>query len=147
MFSFFDEESKGKVVSVLDGNTVQVLTLEGERHKILLYGIDSPDSGQNFSDHAKTLLSKLVLNRDITLVMRGKDRWGNRIGEIQIAGAHDPSSELVREGLAWTTEPNPEWELLKEHARNQGIGLWSDEHPMPPWLYRRQQSMMQPKSM
>ena len=145
MLSFTDEETKGKVVSVLDGNTVEVLTVEGERHKILLFGIDSPDSGQNFSDHAKTLLTKLVLNKDITLVLRGKDRTGTRMGEIQIPGAHDPRHELIREGLTWTTENNPEWEMLKEHARNQGLGLWSEEHPMPPWLYRRQQSMMQAK--
>ena len=142
------EKLKGKVTSVIDGNTVEIIAADGERYKILLHGIDSPDPGQNFAENAKKLLEKLLLNKSITITMHGKDRFGNRLGIIQIDGSPDPRRELIRAGLAWTTDgdPNGEFESLKNHAREQGLGLWSDENPTPPWLYRRQQTMLQAKS-
>ncbi|MDZ4713893.1 MAG: thermonuclease family protein [Cytophagales bacterium] len=147
MCSFSVDEIKGKVVSVLDGNTVEVLTTEGERRRILLHGIDSPDSGQNFSEPAKALLQKLVYEKEITLIIHGKDRKGNPLGELQVAGKPDPRRELIRQGLAWTTETIADFESVKESARKQGIGLWSEENPMPPWVFRRQQTMLAPKAM
>ncbi len=145
-FSFASEEIKGKVTSVIDGNTIEITLNSGEKYKVLLHGIDCPDLGQNFAENARTLLQKLLLNKNVTIVVRGKDRMGNRLGDIRVEGVPDPKRELIRTGLAWTTEQNDELESLKEHARVQGLGLWSDANPTPPWIFRRQQSMLQSKS-
>jgi len=50
--------------------------------------------------------------------------------------------------LAWTAERDPiqELETIKEKAREKGKGLWKEQDPTPPWIYRRQQSLTQPKS-
>jgi endonuclease YncB( thermonuclease family) len=63
-------------------------------------------------------------------------------------GELDPRVELLKQGLAWTSEkdPIPELESHRNEAQQKGKGLWKNDNPTPPWIFRRQQSMMQPKS-
>ena len=143
---FAGDEPKVKVTSVIDGNTIVILDNNGDQYKILLHGIDCPDSGQNFAVEAKRMLAGLVLDKQVTLVLNGKDRYGTRLGEIQAQGIPDPRYELVRTGPAWTTDSDEKLESLKQHARSQGIGIWTEENPTPPWLWRRQQSMLRSKT-
>ena len=142
------DEIAGKVVTVIDGNTLEVVGEDNETYKILLYGIDCPELEQEFGAKAKKLLEKLVLEKEVQITIHGKDRWGNRLGIILVNGKSDPRFELLKEGLAWTSERNPidELEVLKEKARVSSIGLWEEETPTPPWIFRRQQTMMQYKS-
>jgi micrococcal nuclease len=145
---FAEGELKGVVTSVIDGNTIEIAVNSSESYKVLLRGIDSPDPGQKYAEQAKHLLEKLLLNKSVTINLHGKDRLGNRVGDIQIDGVVDPRHELIKQGLAWTSEKEPivELESLKEEARAKGKGLWSEENPTPPWTFRRQQTMMQTKS-
>jgi endonuclease YncB( thermonuclease family) len=138
----------GKVVSVIDGNTLEVIDANKETHKIMLAGIDSPELQQDFGDKAKTLLEKLTLKKNVVITFVGKDRWGNYLAEVLVEGKVDPRIALLKEGLAWTAERNP-LPALEEHrtkAQENGKGLWKQEDPIPPWIFRRQQTMLQPKS-
>lgn len=137
----------GKVVTVIDGNTLEVFTPENETYKVLLFGIDCPELGQEYGEKAKQYLEKLILNKEVSVEIQGKDRWGNRLGIILIEGV-DPREELLKEGLAWTSEKNPieSFEAIKEKSKVKGKGLWEEQNPTPPWIYRRQQTVMQPKS-
>jgi endonuclease YncB( thermonuclease family) len=137
----------GKVVTVIDGNTLEILTPENETYKILLFGIDCPELGQEYGKKAKRYLEKLILNKEVTVEIQGKDRWGNRLGIILFEGV-DPREGLLQEGLAWTSEKNPieAFELMKEKSKEKGKGLWKEQNPMPPWIFRRQQTMMQLKT-
>lgn len=138
----------GKVVSVIDGNTLEVIGEDNEIYKILLHGIDCPELEQEYGAKAKKALEKLVLEKKVLVKIQGRDRLGNRLGVIMIEGEEDPRFELLKEGLAWTSEKNPieELETIKEKAREKNRGLWREDSPTPPWIFRRQQSMMQPKS-
>jgi micrococcal nuclease len=144
---YAETDIHGVVTNVIDGNTIEV-TEGNDIYKVMLHGIDSPDPGQHYAEQAKKMLEKLLLEKAVTIVMHGKDRLGNRIGEIKLNGAPDPRKELVAQGLAWTSEKEPiqELETLKEQARINGKGLWGEENPTPPWIYRRQQTMMSEKS-
>ena len=144
---FANEIISGKVITVIDGNTLEVFTSENETYKILLFGIDSPELGQEFGEKAKLHLEKLILNKSVNIEIQGKDRLGNRFGIIKNEDL-DPRKELLQEGLAWTSEkqPLPELEVIKEKAREKGKGLWKEQDPTPPWAYRRQQTMAQFKS-
>jgi micrococcal nuclease len=137
-----------KVVNVIDGNTVEVIAEDKESYKIQLFGIDCPELGQNFGYEAKNYLEKIMLGKSVTVEMKGKDRWGNRLGIVLIDGKVDPRVELLEEGLAWTAEinPIPELEGIKEGARVKGKGLWKEESPTPPWIFRRHQTLTQFKS-
>jgi micrococcal nuclease len=138
----------GKVVTVIDGNTVEVMAQDNEIYKIMLHGIDCPELGQAYGDKAKLFLEELLLDKSVRVELKGKDRWGTRLGVIVIEGEIDPRFELLNQGLAWTAEVNPieALEGLKEMARLKGKGLWKENNPTPPWVFRRKQTLMQIKS-
>jgi micrococcal nuclease len=142
------EEISGKVTSVIDGNTLEVRASNNQVHKVMLVGIDCPELGQEFGSQAKKFLEKIILNKEVTLEFRGKDRVGNLLAVVMIDGDVDPRVELLKEGLAWTAERNPNADLepYRTWAEQKNKGLWVRENPTPPWTYRRQQTMMQPKS-
>ena len=141
-------EISGKVTSVIDGNTVEVKATNNQVHKVMLVGIDCPELGQEFGSQAKKFLEKIILNKEVTVEFQGKDRLGNLLAVVMIDGDVDPRVALLKEGLAWTAERNPNEELepYRSWAEQKNRGLWVRENPTPPWTYRRQQTMMQPKS-
>ena len=143
-----NNDVSGTVISVIDGNTVEVSNGEKEKHKLLLFGIDSPELGQEYGDQAKEFLKKLMLNKTVTIQFKGKDRLGNYLAVVMVNGVVDPRVELLKEGLAWTEETNPlmELESYRTIAQEKGLGLWEQKNPMAPWTYRRQQTMKQPKT-
>jgi len=142
------EEISGKVTSVVDGNTLEVVSKDKQLYKLRLAGIDSPELTQEYGGEAKELLEKLVLEKEVSVKIMGKDRWGRYLAEILIDGKTDPRVELLKRGLAWTAEksPLPVLEGYRVKAQQKGKGLWKQSEPTPPWIYRRQQTMLQPKS-
>jgi micrococcal nuclease len=138
----------GKVISVIDGNTIEFQTSDNETFKFVLSGVDAPELNQEFGDEAKKLLEKLLNDADATIVIEGKDRLGNRVGSLLYKKDKDPRLELLEKGLAWTTEknPKPEFETVKEAAKSREKGLWQQPNPTPPWIFRRQQTMLTAKS-
>lgn len=143
-----NNDVSGTVISVIDGNTVEVSNGETQKHKILLFGIDSPELGQEYGNQAKEFLKKLILNKNVTVQFKGKDKLGNYLAVVMINGIVDPRVELLKEGLAWTEETNPlmELESYRTTAEDKGMGLWEQKNPVAPWTFRRQQSMKQPKT-
>jgi micrococcal nuclease len=144
-----NETITGKVISVIDGNTIEVLTSDNQKEKYMLAGVDSPELTQEFGDRARRFLEKLMLEKEVRVSIQGKDRWGNYLAIVMLAkGEVDPRIELLKEGLAWTAEknPNPELEKYRIAAQEKGRGLWKQDNPTPPWTHRRQQTMLQAKS-
>lgn len=139
---------QGKVTRVIDGNTLEFTSCDGERYTIVLSGIDCPELNQAYGDEAKVCLEKLTLNKSADVVIKGKDRVGNSLAEVLIEGKKDPRIQLLKDGLAWTAERNPDSDLESYRLASQSKkkGLWKEENPTPPWTYRRQQSMATPKS-
>jgi endonuclease YncB( thermonuclease family) len=74
----FAADFTGPVVSVLDGDTIEVLH---KRHPecIRLSGIDCPEKGQAFRQKPKQAASALVFGKDVTLHTYGKDKDGRTI--------------------------------------------------------------------
>ena len=142
------QEISGKVLSVIDGNTLEFQTSDNETFKLVLAGIDAPELNQEFGEEARKLLDKVVTGEAATVVIEGKDRLGNRIGSLLYRNDKDPRVELLKRGLAWTSEKNtnPKFESLRAEAKSQEKGLWGKPNPTPPWIFRRQQTMMTAKS-
>lgn len=139
-------EVVSKVVSVIDGNTVEITTEGKEVMRVVLAGIDCPELTQNYGDDAKRELEKMLLKKEVKVTLKGKDRWGNYIA-IVMKGSKDPRIVLLEQGLAWTAERNPipELEEVRLKAQSASKGLWKEGNPTPPWTFRRQQTMMQAK--
>lgn len=146
--SLAEEKIQGIVKQVIDGNTILIETPVKDTYKVYLHGIDSPEPGQRFAEQSTELLQKLLLGRNVTILLHGRDRHGNRIGAIYLDGAGDPRHEMVRSGMAWPAEKHndPQLEALMQEARQKNIGIWQEENPTPPWTFRRQQTMAEAKS-
>ena len=141
------DEQTGKVISIIDGNTLEVATSANDTYKIVLAGIDCPELTQDYGDKAKKFLERTLGNKEVEFAIKGKDRWGNYLAIVTING-EDPRIDLLKEGLAWTSErnPDPELESHRIHAQEKRKGLWKEEDPTPPWIFRRQQTMLEAKS-
>ena len=138
------EELRGKVVGVTDGDTIVVLDLNHQQHRIRLNGIDAPEAGQAYGQVAKRSLSNLVFGQDVTVVWNKVDRYGRLVGTVMV-GATDANLEQIRGGFAWfyreyANELTPKnrtlYEAAQSDAKSAKRGLWTDSAPVPPWDFR-----------
>ena len=132
----------GKVVSVADGDTITVLDSSNTQHKIRIYGIDCPESHQDFGQKAKQFTSDMVFGKMVEVRVMDTDRYGRTVGIVNIGGKC-LNEELVKNGMAWfygqycKSPFCSQWSQYQEEARNKKIGLWSMQNPVPPWDFRR----------
>ena len=141
-------EESAKVVNVIDGNTIEIMTEDKEILKIIFNDVDSPELGQEFGMEAKLFTEDLLLKKKVQVVMKGKDRWGNRLAIVTMNNGMNPERELVEAGLAWHNikSTNQAMKSLQAQSKEQMRGLWASPEPTPPWVWRRQQTMLTAKS-
>ena len=58
---------EGKVINVHDGDTVTVLDQNNKKFHIRLQGIDAPELKQEYGDVSQQNLSRLVLDKQVTI--------------------------------------------------------------------------------
>jgi micrococcal nuclease len=130
----------GKVVSITDGDTFTILTQQNRQFKIRLYGIDCPERRQDFGNVAKQRLSELIFRKFVYVKKTDVDRYGRTVAIVLDENKNCVNELLLKEGLAWhyiKYDGNPNWQLMEDSARMNGIGLWSATNPIPPWLWRK----------
>lgn len=138
---------QGKVISVEDGNTIEVETKEEGVIKVMLSEADCPELTQEFGQEAKAFTEDLIYKKKVIVEMKGKDRWGNKLAVIKLKNGKILHEELIKNGLAWPAiKSASQLASLAEQAKSKKEGLWSKEDPMEPWVYRRKQTMLQAKS-
>jgi endonuclease YncB( thermonuclease family) len=135
----------GKVVGVVDGDTLTLLDEADRQRRIRLAGIDAPERGQAFGQASKRHLSHLAFGRIAAAECHKLDRYGRFVCVVRVDGV-DVSLAQVKAGLAWhykkyaheQTEVEREtYSEAEEQAREARRGLWSDPKPIPPWEWRR----------
>ncbi len=132
---------EGRVVKVLDGDTIEVL-VESRTERIRLSDIDTPERGQPWAERSKQALAARVFGREVRVNRVATDRYGRTVGEVY-ADNVCVGCELVREGHAWVYRgfsDDPVLLDLEAEARAAGRGLWSlpEAERQPPWEWRRQ---------
>jgi len=75
-------EITGKVVGIIDGDTIDILTDDKTTIRIRLNGIDAPETGQPFGSNAKQYLSEFIGGQVVRVVTHGEDRYGRTIGDV-----------------------------------------------------------------
>lgn len=143
------QEWSAKVIKVIDGNTLEILTSDNETYKVMLKAVDCPEIEQSFGVEAKKLTEKILLKKKVTVIVSGKDRWGNRLVSITLGNGKDINQELLKRGYAWHNTRLSSDNTLKQlesKAKSDKVGLWVNEDPTPPWIFRRQQTMNVAKS-
>jgi micrococcal nuclease len=128
----------GRVVRVVDGDTIQVRLDSGRTERVRYIGIDTPESVkpdtpvQCFAKKASHFNASLVSGRKVTLRTDAeqRDRYGRLLAYVY-AGPRFVNRELVARGYARTLTIPPnvahadEFAQLARRARKSGSGLWS----------------------
>jgi micrococcal nuclease len=139
---------EGKVSRVIDGDTLTLVTREGTKLRVRLYGIDAPEvrheemPGQPHGEEAKEALAARVLGRGVTVEIVDVDVHKRVVGIVHCSGA-DINREMVRRGYAWAyrrylSAPYASGYIEAENeARGRRAGLWKQPNPVPPWEFKR----------
>jgi endonuclease YncB( thermonuclease family) len=134
------DQIAAKVVSVVDGDTINVSVNGGPKEKVILYGIDCPEKDQEFGDAARQYTDQVCFRKDVSVEVKGKDPSGRIIANVFLADGTSLNQALVTQGLAWWSDKYaPNDIMLKQlHAGAKAAhkGLWASPNPVPPWIFR-----------
>lgn len=146
------KDLRARVVGVSDGDTVTVLDASNKQYKVRLAGIDAPEKVQPYGQASKQALAKEIFNQQVNIEWSKIDRYGRLVGKIFKEG-YDENLAQVRRGMAWhykayqreqSSTDRSEYDKAEQVARSEGIGLWQDSSPIPPWEYRRMKKNNKP---
>jgi endonuclease YncB( thermonuclease family) len=142
----------GRVVRVYDGDNARIeRTLKNGRVEVKNYriiGIDAPEraSRQPYWQQSQLQLSQLILGKDVTVEVRGRDTvWKRPLAVIKINGV-DAGLEQVKNGAAWylplygrslTAEEKAEYLKAYSESRAAKRGLWASPSPIEPRIWRK----------
>jgi endonuclease YncB( thermonuclease family) len=90
----------GPVVSVLDGDTIEVLH-NTHPERVRLNGIDCPEKSQAYGNRAKQATSALVFGRDVILQTHGQDKYNCTLADVLLSDGTNVNHALVKDGSCW----------------------------------------------
>ena len=138
------EDFSGKVISVLEGDTIIVMQGQ-EEIRVRLEGVDAPEPFQSFGPHALEFTSQQALGKSVVVLPKSEDRYGYGwiIAEVILPDGKNLSHELTKAGYAWWYRAYSNDNTLGQmeaEARKARRGLWADLKPLPPWEWRKTRS-------
>ncbi|MDB5775215.1 MAG: thermonuclease family protein [Herbaspirillum sp.] len=136
-----------KVIGISDGDTMTLL-VDRNPLRIRLANIDAPEITQAFGQKSKRSLSDLCWGKDAQYDARTVDQYGRTVAVVRCAGV-EVNRAQVRRGMAWTYphyNQDAGLPMLERGSRAQRVGLWSDAHPVPPWVYRHAVPLQPPSA-
>jgi len=130
----------GNVISIIDGDTFDVLFENNQKIRIRMDGIDAPEKGMPYYKVAKSYLGKLCFRKRVKIVVSKNDIHGRKVAKSYLEDNRELGAEMVKAGLAWRYNKYSSDKNLKSYeanAKKLKIGLWADPHPYPPWEIRK----------
>jgi endonuclease YncB( thermonuclease family) len=124
------DEITGKAVRVLSGDTLVVNSAAAET-EMRLADIGAPHGSDYYAPPATTLLSNMVLDRQVRVTITGRSGPGRVFGRVYV-GDLDVVLALVQRGAAWVC-----W----EYAADTGFMPYENDairHQRGLWLYTTQ---------
>lgn len=122
-----------------DADCVSVV-IQGRLEFVRLAAIDAPEKHQPFGWQAADWLHSQLINQPLRITPKALDRYQRTVAFISTPSIPCVSLALVQHGLAWFY---PQYgynridiQAAHEIAKASRIGLWSDDHPIPPWEFR-----------
>jgi micrococcal nuclease len=132
----FAADFSGPVVSVLDGDTIEVLH-NNRAERIRLSGIDCLEKGQPYGKRAKQAVADLAYGKDVTIQPHGHDKYGRILADVLLSDGTNVNLSLVKDGWCWWYRKyapgDTVLEGIEKEARAVRKGLWADPQLVPPW--------------
>jgi endonuclease YncB( thermonuclease family) len=134
-----------KVVSITDGDTVDVIASDGASCAVRLAGIDAPEHDQAFGTQSTQHLASMISGKSVNLDCENERSYGRLICKILLLDGEDVDLDQVKAGMAWhykqyEDEQSPadrvSYAAAECAAMKAKIGLWSDPHPVQPQDFR-----------
>ena len=101
----YAETFSAKVVSVVDGDTINVIGPSGSRERVILYGIDCPEPTQDFGQNAKQFTDLACFRKDVTIrCKKAKISMDGLSPNVILAVGSNLNEALVTNGLAWWSD-------------------------------------------
>ena len=137
------ETLPGRVVRVMDGDSLIAVVPGFGRLNVRLAFVDAPEHGQPWGQESRNALERLARGTPARFRLLYRDRYARAVAMVS-AGGTFLNAEMVRHGHAWVY-----WQYLPKHlrkrfgaleraARHSRVGLWSaSKKPTPPWEWRR----------
>lgn len=137
-----DYQLPGRVLRIIDGDSL-VLDVQGSQYRIELWGIDAPEGNQPWGEAAADQLNRTLTGSFVNVRIDGGGSDGRVAGRVMLRG-RDVALDLLYDGLAWSVIPESQspdqaehpYTLAQRQASAAQSGLWSDDHPVPPWVWR-----------
>ncbi|HHO9701264.1 thermonuclease family protein [Citrobacter braakii] len=131
---------QGRVIRVIDGDTIEVLQVTNERSRVRLDGIDAPEKKQAFGQRSRQFLNNQVGQQIVVVTGDKTDRYGRILGTVWLED-QDVNAMQVGNGMAWAYRyhgkaSNSEYLRMEKEARKEKRGLWADPDPVEPWKWR-----------
>ena len=130
----------GLVTYVTDGDTLWVQPdAGGTAVKVRLQGLDAPEICQPGGKAARELLTRLALNKRVTVQVVSHDQYGRTLAAIAVEGG-DVGAQLVRAGQAWSYgwRGRPGAYAAEEAlARQSRQGVFAAQEPESPRDFRK----------
>ena len=131
-----------RVTRVFDGDSFEALydNKVPVGKGVRLFGVDAPEKGQPYYLIARDFTSKLIYQKNVTIIPRDTDKYGRVVADVILPDGRSLNEELVKAGLAWWyrqyAPDNKKLAGLEAAARTGKAGLWSESNPIPPWDWR-----------
>lgn len=129
----------GKVIAVLDGDTLLVLR-SGNPVKVRLAEVDAPEKAQPYGTAAQKSLADMAMGKQIRVASRAVDDYGRLVATVHANGLN-VNHEQVRRGMAWEYSrfhSNRELMALQREAQQARRGLWAGGEAIEPSQWRKQ---------
>ena len=135
---------EGKVVGIVDGDTIDLLISSG-MIRIRLHAIDAPERGQARGRASRDALSRMIFGRSVLVEPVEHDRYDRLVARIWLDET-DVNAAMIRQGYAWTYRryaDDPRYCAYEQLAREQQLGLWElpPEQRRAPWEWRQRRSL------
>lgn len=133
---------RGKVATVVDGDTLIVHLASGKRERVRLIGVDTPESGNCFAATATARARALAQGKQVVLIgdptQATRDRYRRLLAYVWLPRGKDLGYHLVAGGFAKVYVFSRPFQRLHVYRRAQstaiqrGRGLWQSCGPRQP---------------
>lgn len=138
-YSIYSKSDADIVIkNISDGDTINI-EKDGLKFKIRLAEVDCPEKDQPYGIEAREFVKKFLDGKEITITPLKTDRYGRTLAYIR-AGNNDLGEALIKNGYAWVYRQYSKDKRLiefEDKAKKEKIGLWKDDNPIAPWLWRK----------